>query len=532
MCPGQGWASVKRRKENAERSGLVHALLYTRVSGAEHQREGLSLEAQTRSTRAYAACQPGWVIAGEYRDILSGSRDDRPQYQALLTEARRLHSSGNRAAVVVTRLDRLGRHLLEQVRAREELKKLGCDTHAIKEGGLLSDLTAHILMSVGQDERQRIGARVAEVRSDLVLSGWHYGKVPFGYRKRPATAEERAAGSSKTVLEVEPAERGVAVEIFERIAAGGTIRSVARWLATLPSGARGGRSWPAQCVYGLLCSPTYVARPAEGVDDVLTRPRARWEPLVSDELWGAVRAQLASHGTRPHQATGRYLLTGFLRCAVCGSRMVARVQERKDRTGGVRTEYRCTGWAKGANAPVLDCFYVVPMQHADRLVLDEVANVLGTLADPDKWPALREAWTALDRPATDNSRLLAELGREISTAQRRLADAAALLVDGTLDRLGYEAIRDRETGAITTAERERAPRPVESAAAGVTLARPGASAREGGHLGADLAGGRRRTPARHPQRTGQPRGRPAYWLPRIRGGRRVDGVGPALGGRD
>jgi hypothetical protein len=72
------------------------------------------------------------------------------------------------------------------------------------------------------------------------------------------------------------------------------------------------------------------------------------------------------------------------------------------------------------------------------------------------WPALRQAWAALDRPATDNSRQLAGLEREISTAQRRLADAAALLVDGTLDRLGYEVLRDRETAKITAAERERA----------------------------------------------------------------------------
>ena len=114
--------------------GLTHALLYTRVSGAEHQKEGLSLEAQICATRDYAAAQ-GWVIAAEYQDILSGARDHRRDYQALLAEARRLHATGSRAAVVVTRLDRLGRHLLEQVRAREELKRLGCDTHAIRRAG-------------------------------------------------------------------------------------------------------------------------------------------------------------------------------------------------------------------------------------------------------------------------------------------------------------------------------------------------------------------------------------------------------------
>jgi hypothetical protein len=46
-------------------TGRVHALLYTRVSGAEHQKEGLSLPHQQKTTRAYVAARPGWVIAGE-----------------------------------------------------------------------------------------------------------------------------------------------------------------------------------------------------------------------------------------------------------------------------------------------------------------------------------------------------------------------------------------------------------------------------------------------------------------------------------
>lgn len=446
---------MKRRPSANDHSGIVHALLYTRVSGAEHQKEGLSLEAQTRTTRGYAALQHGWVIGGEYRDVLSGGRDDRPQYQALLAEARRLHGVGNRAAVIVTRLDRLGRHLLEQVRAREELKKLGCDTHAIKEGGLLSDLTAHILMSVGQDERQRIGARVAEVRSDLVLSGWHYGKTPFGYRKRPATDEDRAAGSPKSVLKVDPATRGVALEAFTRVARGDSINSVARWMAGLPESLRGGRLWPAQGVTVMLHSPTYVARPAEGVDDVLARPRARWEPLVSDELWTAVHAQIASHAAHPKQASGRFLLTGFLRCSTCGERMVGSARPRDERSGVIRAEYRCTGWTRGANAPVVGCRWAIPMAHVDRVVLDQVADLLAAFADPARLPAIQRAWDALDKPSTDSSRQLAELEREIRAAQRRLADAAGLLVDGTLDRLGYEALRDRETARIAAAEDER-----------------------------------------------------------------------------
>lgn len=449
---------MKRRTGRTDQNGVVHALLYTRVSGAEHQKEGLSLEAQTRATRGYAAIQTGWVIGGEYRDILSGARDDRPQYQAMLAEARRLHGVGNRAVVVVTRLDRLGRHLLEQVRAREELQRMGCDTHAIREGGLLPDLTANILLSVAQDERQRIGVRVAEVRADLVANGWFYtaGRAPFGYRTRPATAEERAAGSPRSVIEPDPSTRGVAVEVYQRVANGQSVNSVARWLAGLPEGLRGGRLWPAAVVTGMLRSPTYAARAVDGVDDVLSRPRTRWEPLVSDELWAAVQATFEGHARRPHQASGRFLLTGFLRCPVCGERMRGTAKERKERPGVIRSEYRCSAVWRGANARVPGCQFAVPMAAADQLVLDQVAALLDVFADPERVPALRRAWAALEQPPADTTRQLAELQREIATAQRRLADAATLLVDGTLDRLGYEALRDRETARVKSAEMELA----------------------------------------------------------------------------
>ena len=67
---------------------IVTALIYTRVSTEDQAREGVSLDAQLAECRRYAAQQPGWVLGTEYQDVLSGKRDHRPQYQALLAEAR------------------------------------------------------------------------------------------------------------------------------------------------------------------------------------------------------------------------------------------------------------------------------------------------------------------------------------------------------------------------------------------------------------------------------------------------------------
>jgi DNA invertase Pin-like site-specific DNA recombinase len=86
--------------------GVVECLIYCRVSTGK-QADGVSLDAQLRENRAYASRQDGWVLGKEYVDVLTGKRDDRPDYQRLLTDIRTLSSAGRRVAVVVWRLDRL-----------------------------------------------------------------------------------------------------------------------------------------------------------------------------------------------------------------------------------------------------------------------------------------------------------------------------------------------------------------------------------------------------------------------------------------
>src|SRR5215212_3274448 len=179
---------TKQQKSGA--TSITTALVYTRVSSEEQAREGVSLDAQLTECRRYAA-QHGWILGAEFQDVLSGKRDDRPAYQALLAEVRRLRAEGQAVVVVVFRLDRLGRRILERVRCREELKSLGVPLHSVREGGEVSDLVANILASVAEEESRSLGERVAAVRRHMASNGWRpVGTCPWGYRWRPATEDE------------------------------------------------------------------------------------------------------------------------------------------------------------------------------------------------------------------------------------------------------------------------------------------------------------------------------------------------------
>jgi site-specific DNA recombinase len=125
-------------------TALTQALIYCRVSTDDQAQDGLSLDTQLDAARRYAAARPDWVIGSEYQDVMSGTRDDRPAYQQLLSEVRHLRKSGRPVAVVTAALDRFGRKLLERVRSREEFKQLGVTVHSVREGEV-NDMMAGFL---------------------------------------------------------------------------------------------------------------------------------------------------------------------------------------------------------------------------------------------------------------------------------------------------------------------------------------------------------------------------------------------------
>jgi hypothetical protein len=121
-----------------------------------------------------------------------------------------------------------------------------------------------------------------------------------------------------------------------------------------------------------------------------------------------------------------------------------------------RFRYRCSGRLAGATHASPGCRRELPLRPVEAAALQKVAAVVDALAsEPGLRAALERAWRNLSRPGVpDQDRRIAAVEHEAQTARRRLADAATLLVDGTLDREGYEALRDRERATLESAEAE------------------------------------------------------------------------------
>jgi DNA invertase Pin-like site-specific DNA recombinase len=78
---------------------------YIRVSTQRQGQSGLGIEAQRDAVRRYVTSVGGELV-GEYLEVESGKKDDRPQLANALKHARRI-----RAMLLIAKIDRLARNV-------------------------------------------------------------------------------------------------------------------------------------------------------------------------------------------------------------------------------------------------------------------------------------------------------------------------------------------------------------------------------------------------------------------------------------
>ncbi len=161
-------------------------LCYSRIS-TEEQLLGV------QQTELDAHClRQGWTIAGKYSDVMSGAKALRPGLADL--EAR--VAGGGIDAVVVVKLDRLGRSVLNVVALIDRLAKAGtaviCISQGIdtRESNPCGRVTYQILAAVSEFERALISERTVAGLANARANGKTLGNVS---KKMPKSKTERAA---------------------------------------------------------------------------------------------------------------------------------------------------------------------------------------------------------------------------------------------------------------------------------------------------------------------------------------------------
>jgi DNA invertase Pin-like site-specific DNA recombinase len=121
---------------------------YFRVSTDKQGKSGLGLEAQRQAVQQYLNGGQ-WSLIGEFTEIESGKRNERPELEKALVACKR-----NKAKLVIAKLDRLSRNLAFIA----TLMDSGVEFIAV-DNPHANKLTVHILAAVAQHEREMIGQR-------------------------------------------------------------------------------------------------------------------------------------------------------------------------------------------------------------------------------------------------------------------------------------------------------------------------------------------------------------------------------------
>lgn len=186
---------------------------YYRVSTDRQGRSGLGLEAQSAVVAGYVARTSGAEVAGEFTEVESGRRGDRPELGRALDLCRR-----RRAVLLIARLDRLSRN----VAFISNLMESRVDFRAV-DMPEASRLTIHILAAVAEHEREAISVRTRAALAAAKARGVRLGAPPEALEAARAAhlaASDRFAAEHRPLVERLRGEgrsyRAIAREMNER----------------------------------------------------------------------------------------------------------------------------------------------------------------------------------------------------------------------------------------------------------------------------------------------------------------------------
>jgi site-specific DNA recombinase len=194
--------------------------LYMRVS-SEEQRDRETIEIQREFLEQYCRLYRLEIAKVYADDGVSGTvpLHERPDGRRLLEDTRE-----NRfTAVLVSKLDRLGRSLLVIVDAHDRLDAAGATLRSGREPIDTSNpsgrLIFQMLASFAEYDRENIRERTQAGLHRAFRRGKHMGRIPYGYR---ANADAQ--------LEIVEQEAEIVREIIANIAGGSTLYAEAKRL--------------------------------------------------------------------------------------------------------------------------------------------------------------------------------------------------------------------------------------------------------------------------------------------------------------
>lgn len=294
----------------------VLTVAYCRVSTEEQVVEGYSIEGQTDKLRSYSALRDLGEITVISDPGLSGKNMLRPGLQSLLQAV----EAGHVAHVLVWRLDRLSRDLGDLILLADQFGAKGVALHSVSESLDLSSASGrmfyNILGTFAQFFRESLSENVKMGHERAVKEGKWINRPKTGY--------------DLVETELVPNQDAILIqEIFRLRGKRQSYRVISEQTGINYSTVR-----------AILYSRIYLG-------EVLYNDQwfpGHHQPLITETEWHSAH-QGAAKGVQP----SKDVLTGRVRCGLCGKRMVVAQNGKGDVT------YKCRHRGVSCDQPSRSC---------------------------------------------------------------------------------------------------------------------------------------------------------------------------------
>ena len=439
---------------------------YVRVS-TSMQVDGYSLEAQRERLLRFAEFQEMEVVR-EYCDAGKSGKNisGRPEFSQMLQD---IAEDRDRVDfILVFKLSRFGRNAADVLNSLQYIQDFGVNLICVEDGIDSSKdsgkLTITVLSAVAEIERENILVQTMEGRRQKAREGkWNGGQAPFGYE----------LDSKNGTLTVNSKEAEIVKIIFSKFVNEGLgADSICDYLNQhgyqkkkvkkneLNYFSRG-------LIMKILDNPVYIGKIAYGrtatekvkgsrdqykrvkTDDYMLIDGIH-EAIVDQELWEAARIRRKETGVKwnkTHSLEHEHILSGILRCPVCGSGLVGTVRRRKNKKSG---EYKDDFYYKCLHRKKIDDIHFCNF----RLVLnqDEINHqteeiILDMVADPefrDYMVSKLDEKVDVSALETEKNQIMEQL-RQVMGAKKKLTEMMERLDIGDkhYDRK-YQDMQDRQ----------------------------------------------------------------------------------------
>ena len=439
--------------------------IYIRVSTAM-QVDGYSLEAQKDRLTKFAEFQDMEVVR-EYCDAGKSGKSitGRPEFTQMLQDV--ADDRDGVEYILVFKLSRFGRNAADVLNSLQYIQDFGVNLICVEDGIDSSKdsgkLTITVLSAVAEIERENILVQTMEGRKQKAREGkWNGGQAPFGY----------SLDSKMGMLLVNPEEAEIVKIIYDKFVNEGLgADSISNFLNQHGYAKTKQRShelnyFTRGLIRKILDNPIYIGKIAYGKsatekikgtrdqyhrvqkDDFLLAEGLH-EAIIDLDLWEGARERREETGVKwvkTHSLEHEHILTGLLKCPICGMGMSGTVRRRKNKgTGEYKDDfyYRCKHRRKINESDFCNCSLVLNQNELNHEVEKHIMDLVNN--EECKAFIIRRMETKVDVSSleTEREQFRGQL-RQLSGAKKKLTDMLDRLdvTDKHYDRK-YQDMHDR-----------------------------------------------------------------------------------------